>query len=115
MVWRVPTREIGAVPYEEGLELPPEYLARDAGNNLPMNSTVPIKHVLFLDFDAIDEISGNLGGLVLPPAEPSSSDYGAYLHKNPAFKKGLHNRRRVKPVSEEVGHTVYINKSSLKL
>lgn len=31
MVWRVPTREIGAVPYQEGLELPPEYITRDAG------------------------------------------------------------------------------------
>lgn len=30
MVWRVPSREIGAVPYEEGLELPPEYITRDA-------------------------------------------------------------------------------------
>lgn len=31
MVWRVPTREIGAVPYQEGLELPPEYITRDSG------------------------------------------------------------------------------------
>jgi len=29
MKWKIPTREIGAVPYEEGLELPPEYLAQD--------------------------------------------------------------------------------------
>lgn len=31
MVWRVPSREIGAVPYEQGLELPPEYITRDTG------------------------------------------------------------------------------------
>lgn len=32
MVWRVPTREIGAVPYEEGLELPPEYITGQPGD-----------------------------------------------------------------------------------
>lgn len=31
MVWRIPTRDIGGTPYEEGLELPPEYLARNEG------------------------------------------------------------------------------------
>ena len=31
MVWKVPTREIGGMPYDEGLELPPEYLARNPG------------------------------------------------------------------------------------
>lgn len=31
MVWRLPSREIGGVPYEEGLELPPEYVTRNPG------------------------------------------------------------------------------------
>ena len=29
MVWRIPTRDIGGTPYEEGLELPPEYVTRN--------------------------------------------------------------------------------------
>ena len=29
MVWRIPTRDIGGTPYEEGLELPPEYITRN--------------------------------------------------------------------------------------
>lgn len=85
MVWRVPSREIGAVPYQEGLELPPEYITRNE------------------DFDAIDELSGNLGGLVLPPTQATSTEYGSYLHKNPAFR---HTRRQSdpkhKPVSQEI-------------
>ena len=32
MVWRIPTRDIGGVPYDEGLELPPEYITRDESN-----------------------------------------------------------------------------------
>ncbi len=38
---------------------------------------------LHIDFDAIDEISGNLGGLRLPPARQTSQEYGAYLRKLP--------------------------------
>ena len=60
-----------------------------------------ITNIFFLpDFDAIDELSGNLGGLSLPPAQASSTEYGSYLHKNPAFRQM--QRPRVKPVSQEV-------------
>lgn len=63
---------------------------------------------MFSDFDAIDELGGNLGGLMLPPAQPSSSDYGAYLHKNPAFSQAqLNSGPRVKPVSKEVSPTLH--------
>ena len=33
MVWKLPSREIGIPPHEEGLELPPEYLAADPSKN----------------------------------------------------------------------------------
>ncbi len=49
MVWRVPSREIGAVPYEMGLELPPEYLAHDAGRFAPASYIT----VLFLEKDPL--------------------------------------------------------------
>ena len=38
---------------------------------------------LSLEFDAIDEITGNLGGLKLPPPQQTSMEYGAYLRKAP--------------------------------
>lgn len=63
MVWRLPSREIGGVPYEEGLELPPEYITRDP------------------EFDAIDELSRDFNSVKLPMPRPTSSDYGAYLHR----------------------------------
>lgn len=45
MVWRVPTREIGAVSYQElGLELPPEYITSDTGKlsmeHVPLHETL---------------------------------------------------------------------------
>lgn len=61
-----------------------------------------------LDFDAIDGLGGNLGGLVLPPTQASSSEYGAYLHKNPAFRNL--QPKATKPVSQEVG--LWVNLSS---
>ena len=33
MVWRVPSREIGRPIEEEGLELPPEYMAQYSGKS----------------------------------------------------------------------------------
>lgn len=52
------------------------------------------------DFDAVEEVGGNLGGLALPPTLASSNDYGAYLHKNPAFRNL--QPKAAKPVSQEV-------------
>ena len=63
MVWRLPSREIGGVPHEEGLELPPEYITRNP------------------DFDAIDELSRDFSSLKLPMPRPTSSDYGSYLRR----------------------------------
>lgn len=63
MVWRLPSRDIGGIPYEEGLELPPEYVTRNP------------------EFDAIDELSRNFDSVKLPLPRPTSSDYGAYLHR----------------------------------
>ena len=63
MVWRLPSRDIGGIPYEEGLELPPEYITRNP------------------EFDAIDELSRNLDSVKLPLPRPTSSDYGAYLRR----------------------------------
>ena len=86
MVWRIPTRDIGGVPYDEGLELPPEYITRDESNYLISILCVLSKispSSFSVDFDAIDEITGNMGGLKLPPAQQSSREYGAYLHKLP--------------------------------
>ena len=105
MVWKVPSREIGAVPFPEGLELPPEYITRNEGQ---YNCMIVLRHsitchFLIIDFDAIDELGGNLGGLMLPPAQASSTDYGAYLHKNPGFKHlQQRNEPRLKPVSKDV-------------
>lgn len=64
MVWRLPSRDIAGLPYEEGLELPPEYVTRNP------------------EFDAIDELSRNFAESTrLPMPRPTSSDYGAYLHR----------------------------------
>lgn len=92
MVWRLPSREIGGLPYEEGLELPPEYITRNP------------------EFDAVDELSHSLDSLKLPPPRPTSSDYGAYLHrqKQRQLKRetggaGASNyQSRLKPVGTDI-------------
>ena len=33
------------------------------------------------DFDAIEELHGGLGALKLPPPQPTSHEYGAYLRQ----------------------------------
>ncbi len=86
MVWRIPTRDIGGTPFEEGLELPPEYITRNESEYFYSIAKNKINFPIFqllphADFDAIDELSGNLGGLHLPPAQQTSQEYGAYLRK----------------------------------
>jgi hypothetical protein len=71
MVWRLPDREIGAPPEAEGLELPPEYITRNS------------------DFDAIEELTGGLGALKLPPPQPTSHEYGAYLRQQRQQREAL--------------------------
>lgn len=84
MVWKVPTREIGGMPYDEGLELPPEYLARNP------------------EFDATDELGTSFDNMKLPPAGPSSSEYGAYLKQQKAAYQGQLGKPRGKLVSDDV-------------
>ena len=38
-------------------------------------------YVALADFDAIDQLNSGLGGLKLPPAQPTSHEYGAYLRQ----------------------------------
>ena len=35
----------------------------------------------YADFDAIEDLHGGLGALKLPPPEPTSHEYGAYLRQ----------------------------------
>lgn len=91
MVWRVPSREIGGVPVEEGLELPPEYMTQ------------------YSEFDATDELGRAVDELRLPPPQPTSKEYGAYLHRQQPerYGGGMMRRPVVKPVTSEVlGRTV---------
>lgn len=91
MVWRLPDREIGAQPEPEGLELPPEYITRNS------------------DFDAIEELHGGLGALRLPPPQPTSHEYGAYLRQQRQQREALqqqhqlqHGGYRTHPMGQEV-------------
>lgn len=71
MVWRLPSRDIGGFPVEEGLELPPEYVTRDP------------------NFDALDELGRNLDSVKLPLPRPTSSDYGAYLQRQKQKRESM--------------------------
>ncbi|CAI8058456.1 hypothetical protein GBAR_LOCUS31792 [Geodia barretti] len=71
MVWRLPDREIGVPQEPEGLELPPEYITRNS------------------DFDAIEDLHGGLGALKLPPPQPTSHEYGAYLRQQRQQREAL--------------------------
>lgn len=100
MVWRLPDREIGAQPDPVGLELPPEYITRNSGTTsfLIHNSYIRVEiyvatyvSVMYKpsidcklsssDFDAIEELHSGLGALKLPPPQPTSHEYGAYLRQ----------------------------------
>ena len=37
--------------------------------------------IYFTDFDAIEDLQGGLGALKLPPPQPTSHEYGAYLRQ----------------------------------
>ena len=107
MVWKLPTREIGGQPLDDGLLLPPEHLARNTGEfkrRIVLRNQIHLSLSLSLslsDFDAIEDISGGMGKLKLPPTYPTSTEYGAYLHKlprlNPTGQKRMHQ-----PVSNDV-------------
>ena len=43
------------------------------------------------DFDAIEELHGGLGALKLPPPQPTSHDYGAYLRQQREQREACKN------------------------
>lgn len=82
MVWRLPDREIGVPPDPVGLELPPEYITRNS------------------DFDAIEELHGGLGALKLPPPQPTSHEYGAYLRQQRQQREALQQQQQLQQLQQ---------------
>lgn len=56
---------------------------------------------IFTDFDAIDDLRRNFGGLKMPPVQASSTEYGAYLQKRNPSRQGGPRMKQV-PVGTDV-------------